>query len=139
MREIKFRAWDEIRKMWHIFTLDDIVYEQAIGVYEISSINADFNKAYQFTGLKDKNGKEVYEGDVIKTPYNEVYDFAHYEIVWSEEHASWYENCLALHHKEKGYKDISRGGYCVGNPTNSKEIEVIGNIYENPELLKGDK
>ncbi len=119
MNEIKFRVWDEIRKMWHIFTLDDIVYEQAIGVYEISSINADFNKAYQFTGLKDKNGKEIYVGDILRTWCGGDEQNSPYLV---EDLRSFYE---AIDTKDS-YLRIN-------------QYERIGNIHENPELIKKSK
>lgn len=86
-------------------------------------------------GVKD--GVELWESDVVKMPYNEVYDFAHYLIVWDEQKAALYTRCLALHHKQTGFKDISRGGYCVGY-AGDLEGEVIGNVYENPELMEDE-
>ena len=127
MREIKFRVFTEVR-------------HEVLGMkyFDLKDTSESNNTVMQYTGLKDKNGKEIFEGDIFEQPYNETYDFARYSIYWREEQAQFWTDCLALHHKETGYKDISRGGYCTGGISQKKmeELEIIGNIYEHPELLK---
>lgn len=77
----------------------------------------------QFTGLHDKNGKEIYEGDIVRV---EKIDFAY--IYYDEDRMAW------------GIKPINE--FYFDSPLLSEnadlELEVIGNIYDNPELLKED-
>ena len=131
IREIKFRAWDKENKSFiHSFDLYFLKYNldnilvQGFGE-KIKII------LMQFTGLKDKNGKEIFEGDIVKL--NEHYDYdslipEHIVIV------KFLEGSWALVHKEirgtVGYIDELHS-----NVINDR-IEVIGNIYENPELLE---
>ena len=60
MREIKFRAWDKRNKYWYYFSLSPKA--DVIDIYET------LERLGQYTGLKDKNGKEIYESDVIEYP-----------------------------------------------------------------------
>ena len=131
MREIKFRAWDETTKYMvsdiQIQTLEfggggrlHYTSEEAYTVF------TDKYVLLQFIGLKDKNGKEIYEGDIIKLRASGIG-----KIVWHRAGLYW---------KCKPYKE---GEFMSGPQETSEDIlnngEVIGNIYENSELLKGDK
>jgi hypothetical protein len=129
MREIKFRAWvfyDDrgTRKMidvgaMRIFGDIAYVYDENGDEFQINTPDLS-----QFTGLKDKNGKEIYEGDII---YSE----------------SWWWGPCAVEYRS------GKTGPCVGenvmewglskchNLWDGKEVKVIGNIYESPELLEG--
>lgn len=119
MRELKFRAWDE--------TISKMKYEdESIEVYQISYWRKyDFYKVMQYTGLKDKNGKEIYEGDVL---YNHEYQ-QKIKVIWKnyqEDEDGWL--------KEKGSWGFRQLDDRPLKAIFIKSLEVIGNIYENPEF-----
>lgn len=114
-REIKFRAWAIWSKA--MFYPDD---EDGWTLDRGEIRPLPNTMLMQYTGLKDKNGKEIYEGDVVKAA-TENRDFI-WEIVWIESDCAF---------------ELKRGDDYVFLPAiNHQRFEVIGNIYSNPELLK---
>ncbi|MGB4824709.1 MAG: YopX family protein [Leuconostoc mesenteroides] len=121
MREIKFRVWDnEENNFWgegRSLSLVSIVSD--------SVVNDDSTVLEQYTGLKDKNGVEIYENDIVETTYYNDIDDGLGKI---------------------GTITFEKGGYCiifVGDTEKNNlgwiepdETIVIGNIHENPELLE---
>lgn len=131
MREIKFRAWDGDKKEMS----SEIRLDFAHGLRLISTTDLGFDMSsddkcvlMQFTGLLDKNGKEIYEGDIVKyTRINGKEIIA--EIEWRSEDGCYYY----FNHKEPVDSDVSNKESTFFIATTITEI--IGNIYENPELL----
>ena len=110
MREIKFRAYClSNNTMWYSASLERF----------FSTIEED-DIVMQFTGLRDKNGKEIYEGDILRWPH--LGDNSPIvSVYYNEDECSFFGNPLNLDKETESYLD--------------KLCEVIGNIHENPELL----
>ena len=135
MRPIKFRVWD-IKNKKFIYEYDACHKRLAIsfdgkvyhGGYDDVLSTSDYI-VQQYTGLKDKNGKEIYEGDIL----HYLFDGASYP----KEAQDKYLTCVY---------DSDFGGFCFDDADSSYYwaevrgyMEVIGNIFENPELLDKPK
>jgi uncharacterized phage protein (TIGR01671 family) len=163
MREIKFRAWDKKQNKiayssndfpegYDYSTSISLSFEGQIelwtgddggknGLWEHSErYEKDRFSLMQFTGLKDKNGKEIYEGDIVlcsddngcfPEEYHEEKDeyipTGKYEVVYQAE-----QGYAAFELKDSPCEDMNGLAYACEN-----SIEVIGNIYENSNLLSG--
>ena len=123
MREIKFRAWlKEERKMVNVETLFIGINRLCFGNSKTEDLFfRDFEEVelMQYTGLKDKNGKEIYEGDIYHVGDKNI----RYLVVWFD---SGFEG-----------KQLRSTSY-AGLESWAKDIEILGNIYENPELLENN-
>jgi len=122
MREIKFRAWDG-KKMYSPDELIQVGNEGCTtGYYDGSGCpKYSDHELMQYTGLKDKNGKEIYEGDIV----------LHDGLPGAKNGRSIvFEDCCFMIKGKTPSDDWHVGRYSGLN------TEVIGNIYENPELLE---
>jgi len=133
MKDTKFRIWDiDAQTMHEVGIL--LIGHGATGYSypapgeEATVGTADTNRVLmQFTGLKDKNGKEIYEGDLVKCgEFEDDSDAKTYEVIYNEDGTY---PAFDL----KGWRGETNG-ICLF--LNDGYLEVIGNIYESPELLK---
>jgi len=139
MREIKFRAWDGQFKNMYYGSLSQDRWYSLTGFLDVSSGGIEGLEVMQFTGLKDKNGTEIYEGDILRIPAVDDWEninFNCFEVFFHDGDANSDYNI--------GYS-ISRmhciGSVCGGytpsfNPKTVSKMIVIGNIHQNHELLK---
>ena len=136
MREIKFRAWNKKNnKMLYNDSLHNffINFDGSVGCHSNTGVIYNNGEEYcsdmiileQFTGLTDKNGKEGFLHDIV---YDKELSWK-YIIELNKEEAKYYFRLL---HRYSGCNWKPR------NIQNLKNLEIIGNIHENPELLEGD-
>lgn len=143
MRPIKFRAYDKKQKRWLTdldswFTFD---YTGSLYLYNHDDTNGGVDPVLmQFTGLKDKNGVEIYEWDIL------LHRDKYYLVSWDEQMAAF----QSVNVKDKVDTDFFNWGNVPSlqtlgarSPLTGNElepdVEVIGNIYENEDLLGGVK
>ena len=122
MREIKFRAWNKISKTMYgnsIYNCKDS--------FDMQLKHPQIYELMQYTGLKDKNGVKIYEGDIVSA--------------WSEGICAKgvvTKRVDGLWIIKPSWQNNKLWGICPDKKGFS-EVEVIGNIYENPELLENNR
>ena len=126
MRQLKFRVWTGS-------TMECRVVAGALGVFYVEGLDpkdsasmSSFNTKYseqtpvmQSTGLHDRNGKEIYEDDILKAGRDVI------RVFWHSEFSSF-----------SLYKKEWLSSHFFGEALDPEDCEVIGNIYENPELVE---
>ena len=127
MRELKFRAWDKLDKDFaqNIDCLLDMSAAERVFVLDDEGGELIIE---QYTGLKDKNGKEIYEGDILGG-------------IWESGFISWCEKCKQFQYHSAGIGCMACSGdvhWCEIVEDDGK-LEVIGNIHKNPDLLEDKK
>ena len=131
MRIPKFRAWVKLEKI--MLPVGEIDFDYEFAYLDEGNgyrCERDFDEIelMQFTGIKDKNGKEIYEGDIVKFPeFNG--DIYVTPVVWDNSCA-----CFGVSFTGKYPTSFD---YLEEFYTELKNIEVVGNIWENPGLLRG--
>lgn len=122
MREIKFRAWN---KKYNFIMIPDIISQKTNRVkYDGDWYEKNEFELMQYTGLKDKNGKEIYEGDIVKHRDEVIGKDKTYCV-------KWYEGEFV----RRRNTPMGMQNHYI-NKSIANKCEVIGNIYENPELLE---
>ena len=119
MREIKLRAWDKLNK--EMINIESINFqERRVYRNDVSYLNFNDTELMEYTGLKDMKEKEIYEGDIV-TLHNDKY-----KVIFNTGEARY------VLREDEFEMEIPFTN------NNNRRMEIIGNIYENPELL-GDK
>lgn len=135
-REIKFRAWDKVRKEFLsggrlLISIEPGNQPKQNNLYlDILTYPNKYNDRFilmQYTGLTDKNGKEIYEGDIL---YVEITDSNIGRVIASDNTAVKYKDGMF------GVDWGTRKEFTNFNGFYNTTFEVIGNIYENSELLQ---
>lgn len=155
MMEIKYRAFLKLEKI--IVAVDELRFfpvdysQDELELYNVHftkphSLTRDMRKLedvelMQYIGLKDRNGVEIYEGDVISLQWNNSDSPSAFSVVWSEPYGRFRFKlggngpCLDIHKECKARACIEPVNWEANYHSKCK---VIGNIYENPELLEVD-
>jgi len=132
MREIKFRCYNKKTKDWiwdktPFYLIGETTMFDLLGQFSIQDYN-DL-ELVQYTGLKDSKGVEIYEGDILATDTEIKHNFPTRFIKWDDDRVGF-----CFYGSLNSTTEMSGHALCKGN---MNIFDIIGNIYENPNLLKG--
>ena len=119
-RTIKFRAWNKSKGQ---MVPDYAHFDKQGKLVTVLTYPEDEYELMQYTGLQDKNGVEIYEGDIIKLKQNTIW-----QVAYNEEKVKWHMWAI----------DPTNSINITKKATHNDKYEVIGNVFENPELLTNE-
>ena len=124
MREIKFRAWDVFNAEMFPEKIDDDLLVKFFRDVNTRRNGGNAVRVMQFTGLQDKNGVDIYESDLLRCGDDKFI----MKVIWLDKSQGWTTNLMPNRTLLGGIKARERATF--------SEVEVIGNIRQNPELLE---
>lgn len=130
MREIKFRAWDKVNRKWadHNQLLNEIKVNASVLSPSFLTIYDERFDVMQYTGLQDKTGRDIFDGDIVNVYGSIISGPNHNKKIIFTDVCKWKDDeCKYI------FKIRERDFGCEHSWGN--DYEIIGNIYENPELL----
>jgi uncharacterized phage protein (TIGR01671 family) len=122
-REVKIKGWHKILKEF-------VPVHKYVSIDQHGIIGNDYVDVLLFTGLKDKNSKEICEGDILKMEYGNYQVIYHLYLGWDGS-GSIHPGFYLARYNEKIDEELLELDYHLG----FDESEIIGNIYENPEYF----
>lgn len=135
-RTIKFRGKSVLNDEW---IYGDLVHridsQKTISPVQINGIGVKEETVGQFTGLFDKNGKEIYEGDIVEWLFLSYGCYGEQEI-YLKGYIEWHQGGLIFNITENDFENA--GFYAISDlhTDTESDVKILGNIYDNPDLIK---